>query len=61
MAVASLFASAAEGDLMEKRYVVLDDGRFTDDDTRSVVDEDAFPDAGGRVDIDGEDLGDPIL
>ena len=35
--------------------------RFTDHDSRGMVDQDARSDLRGRMDIDGEDLGEPVL
>lgn len=57
MAIAAGFPGTAEGNFMEEGDIVFDDGGFTDDDAGGVVEEDAGADAGGGVDIDGEDLG----
>lgn len=57
MAVAAGFPGTAKGDLMEEGDIVFDDGGFADDDAGGVVEENAGADAGGGVDIDGEDLG----
>jgi hypothetical protein len=40
--------------------LITDDGGLTDDDTGCVVQEDALADGGGQVDVDGEDLDDPL-
>ena len=43
------------------RNVVFHDGRLADDDARAMIDDDARADAGGRVDVDAERLGDATL
>ncbi|PNT72731.1 hypothetical protein BRADI_2g48426v3 [Brachypodium distachyon] len=51
----------AERDVVEDGDVVAHDGGLADDDAGGVVEEDALADGGGRVDVDGEHLGDPGL
>ena len=52
MALAGFLAGAAEGCALINHAVVADDGRFTDDDAGTVVDENAAADLCGRVDFD---------
>ena len=59
--VAHRLARAAQRDVVEDGDVVAHDGRLPDDDARGVVEQDAPADGGGRVDVDGEDLGDAGL
>src|SRR5258708_31841880 len=49
VAVAGLLAGAAERHSMQHRDVVLDHGRLAHHETRGVVEENAAPDARGRV------------
>jgi len=51
----------AQGDVVEQRNAVADDGGLPDDDARGVVDHHPPADAGSRVDVDVEDLGDAGL
>src|SRR5262249_24066889 len=51
MAILVLLAGAAERDAMQDRDVVLDDGSLAADEAGGMVEEDASPDAGGRVDV----------
>ena len=46
---------------MITRHVVADDRGFADDDAGGMVDEDSFSEAGGRVYVDGEDIGDSVF
>src|SRR5579884_691820 len=52
MALARLFASAAQGHALQDRDVVANLGRFADDHTGTVVDEQAGADLGSRVNLD---------
>ena len=47
-----LEALCAEGNALIDLYVIADGGCFADDDTRAVVDEEAFADGCACVDID---------
>jgi hypothetical protein len=51
MTVALLLAGAAEGDVLQHRNVVFDHGGLADHEPGGVVEEDAAPDAGRRVDV----------
>src|SRR5271156_2733743 len=51
MAVLILLAGAAEGDAVQDRDVILDDGGLAADEAGGVVEEDAAADSGRRIDI----------
>ena len=59
--VAHRLAGPAQRHVVEDGDVVAHHGGLADDDARGVVQQDALPDGGGRVDVDGEDLGDAGL
>ena len=61
MAVAALLSGNPKGNLLQDGDVVLDDGGFADDDAGGVVKKDAGADAGCRMDIHREDLGNDTL
>lgn len=54
-------ARAPQGNVMQQRDAVADDGRLADDDARRVVYHHAPADPGARMDVDVEDLGDAGL
>ena len=51
MPVAGLLAGAAERNVLEQRDVILDHRRHADHESRGVVEEDALPESGMRVDV----------
>lgn len=59
--VAALLAGAAQGDFVENGDIVADNGGFSDNDARGVVEENALADDGGGVDVHGKDLADNAL
>src|SRR5271168_3808787 len=50
MTFAGFLARAAEGHALIERYVISDDSGFADDDTHSVIDEEAAPDLRAGMD-----------
>lgn len=54
MAIAAFLASPTQGDLLQNRYIVADDGGFADDDAGGMVEHDAIADRCGRMDVDTE-------
>ena len=61
MALAYVLTSAAEGNSVQDRYVVLDHSCLTDDHAGCVIDHDAAADTSGGMGVDAEQLGDPAL
>ena len=57
VAIASLLAGAAQGDVLQDRDVVLDDRRRADHQSGRMIQEQAPPEAGGRMDVGLEDVG----
>ena len=55
MPITRLFPGASERYAVQHRNVVFDHGRLADDETRSVVDEDAAPDLGIGMNVALED------
>ena len=51
MAIARLLAGAAERHLLQDRHVVLDDRGLADHEAGGMVEENAAPDAHGRMDV----------
>src|SRR4030095_15309340 len=47
----------ADGDVLQDRYAVTDDGERADDDAGGVIEEDRGADTGGRMDADLQPLG----
>ena len=61
VAVAALLPGSPERHLLEQGDFVFDHGGFSDDDAGSVVEEHALADARGRMDVDAQHLGAPVL
>ena len=61
MAVAAFFARTAEGDAVQQRNVVAEDGGFADDDACAVVKHDAAPENGGGMDVYAEHFAGAVL
>src|SRR5262249_52428860 len=61
MTIADLLASAPERHPVQNGYVIIDDGRLTDDSPGSMIDKNAAPDARGRMDVALENLGPAAL
>ena len=61
MTVATLFAGSPQGDFMKHGDIVTDDRGLADDHAGGMINENPFDDAGRGVDINGKDLGDPVL
>src|SRR5690606_14822076 len=61
MAIAALFAGAAERHRVEHGDIVLDHRGLANDDAVRVVDEHARADLGGRMDVDSKQLRHPAL
>ncbi|KAL8136563.1 hypothetical protein V2J09_002564 [Rumex salicifolius] len=57
MSIAAGLSSTAEGDMVKNRAVVADNSSLADNDSGSVVKEDAAAECGGGVDVDGEYVG----
>src|SRR4051812_6266899 len=55
VALAALFPRAAEGDALVHGDIVPDRGGLTNDDTHTVIDEDALTDPGTGVNLDAGD------
>ena len=51
MALAALFARAAQRDLMQHGDIVADDRRFADHDTVGVIDKNPAPELRARMDV----------
>lgn len=54
MSITAGLAGTTECDFVEHGDIIFDDGGFSDDDGRSMVDENSGADAGSRMDIDSE-------
>ena len=56
MTLADILARTAEGYALIERHVVADDGRFADDHTVAMVDEEPFSDACAGMNLDSRDM-----
>jgi hypothetical protein len=61
MTIYRFLSGPAECDFVEHGNVIVNNGGLADDHAGCVIDQNAFSDACGRMNVDGEDLGDAIL
>lgn len=61
VAISDGIVNATKGDMMEDGNIVADDGSLVNDDAGGMVEEEVMVEAGGRVDVDHEDVGDAGL